>query len=231
MKNTRSYFYRAGTFAGALVLAVGMARADLAGTFTVPPYQLDSSVLGIEGWTSRLADAPTPDETARVRAVRWNQEAPALILRGASIKNVFPRTVGTRVQVTVRLALAFPLEGGHLHQMRIGFSGAPFGEIFFDAAVNGGLGYGGPGDGRTGNIALPHDQVKMNSFYTYSILVDYDTMTYDLSLKGQKRDGSPLDYEAKAVPFTVKTPFLDSLFIITGQTTITYIAELSAKSL
>lgn len=231
MKNFLPQNFPAWALAGAFLLSVAALRADLAGTFTVPPYQLDSSVLGIEGWTSRLADAPTPDETARVRAVRWNQEVPALILRGASIKNVFPRTIGTRVQVTVRLALAFPLEGGHLHQMRIGFSGAPFGEIFFDAGANGGLGYGGPGDGRTGIIALPHDQVKMNSFYTYSILVDYDARTYDLSLQGQKRDGSPLDYEAKAVPFTAKAPFLDSLFIITGQTMIVYIAELSAKSL
>ncbi len=216
--------------AGAFFLVTEAVRADLAAKFSVPPYQLDASVLGVEGWESRLPGEPSPDQVASVREVRWNKYAPALILRRASIKNIFPRTVGSRVQVTVRLAVTFP-EGGQLHQVRIGFGNAPFGEIFFDAGTNGGLGYGGPGDARTGIIALPHDQVKLNSFYTYSILLDYDAMTYDLSLSGTKRDGSPLAYEAKALPFMSKTNSLDSVFIITGQTVITYLTEISARSL
>lgn len=230
MKTFLCHVGRVLLIAGGFFPGLSTLRADLSATFTVPPYQLDASVLGIEGWQSRLPGELAPDETARVRAVRWNREAPALILRRASIKNAFPRTAGSRVQVTVKLAVTFP-EGGQLHQVRVGFGNAPFGELFFDAGADGGFGYGGPGNARTGIIALPHDQVKLNSFYTYSILIDYDRQTYDLALTGTKRDGSALSYEAKGVGFTSKTNFLDSVFLITGQSVITYVAELSARSL
>lgn len=205
------------------------AHADFSTTFSVPPYKLGETIYGIEGWGPRM---PNPEDlglAARVVAVRWNDHKPALYLRGASIVNSFPKTEGSKVTVTAKLAVSFPEDGGNLHQVRIILNDAPFGEIVFDASrTTGGLGLG---DGFRGTkVLLPHEEVKANSFYTFVVVVDYGQMTYDVKLTGVKRDGTPLALEQKAVPFEAKKTFLDSILILTATTTIGYLGELSIVS-
>lgn len=206
------------------------AQADFRTTFSVPPYKLDDTILGIDGWQSRAPEVNEPDQSARVCAIRWNNSLPALVLNKASLKNAFPQTEGSRVKVTVKVAVAFPRPGGRLQQFRLGITGAPFGEIVFDAGSDGGLGFG-DGGGRKTKVILPHAEVKMNSFYTYSILVDYDAMTYDVSVTGAKRDGTPFQYEEKALPITTKRKTMDSLMLLTGAQVNAYVGEISIESL
>lgn len=215
--------------AGAAALA-GPVRADYSTTFSVPPFRLNASALGIEGWEARTPGAPDDGLAARVVAIRWNGNKPALVLQRASIRNSFPKAAGSKVQVTVQMAVTFPRVGAQYHQARIAITNAPFGEIVFDASKTGGLGFG-DGTGRQGTIAVPIDEVKPNTFYTYSILIDYDLRTYDATITGVKRDGTPLLYENKGVAFEPKKPALDSVLIITGAVIRTYLGEFSIKSL
>lgn len=216
------------SLAGSLVLA-SIARGDFSTTFSVPPYQLDATVIGIDGWEPRMPDPASTGLSARVQAIRWNNNVPALVLNQASLKNAFPATTGTKVQVTVKLAAAFPLPGAQLQQLRIIISGAPFGEIVFDPGPEGGFGFG-DGGGRKTQVIVPVNQVKPNSFYTFSILVNYDAMTYDLSVTGEKKDGTPFTHEAKAVNFETKKTTMDSLLILTGRQINAYVGEISLQS-
>ncbi|HRJ73717.1 MAG TPA: hypothetical protein PLS03_15955 [Terrimicrobiaceae bacterium] len=215
--------------AGAAALA-GPARADYSTTFSVPPFRLNASALGIEGWESRIPGTPDDGLAARVVAIRWNGNNPALVLQRAAIRNAFPKPEGNRVQVTVKIAVTFPRVGANLQQARIAILNAPFGEIVFDASKTGGLGFG-DGTGRKGTIAVPIDEMKPNAFYTYSIVIDYDLRTYDATITGVKRDGTPLLYENKGVAFEPKQPALNSVLIITGSVIRTYLGEFSIKSL
>ena len=229
MKTARTLRRHAAILAGMAGMA-STAQADYSTTFSVPPFRLNASALGIEGWEPRTPGAADDGLAARVTAIRWNGNQPALVLQRASIRNVFPKPEGTKVQVTVQIAVTFPRVGTQLHQARVAITNAPFGEIVYDASKTGGLGFG-DGTGRTGTIAVPIDVMKPNTFYTYSILIDYDLRTYDATITGMKRDGTPFLYENKGVAFEPKKPALGSVLIITGAAIRTYLGEFSVKSL
>ena len=80
-------------------------------------------------------------------------------------------------------------------------------------------------------MAVPLDQLKPNSYYTISILVDYNAFTYDVDITGQKRDGTPLAYQKKGVAFEAKNPYMQSVFIISSKSVRAYLKELSVVSL
>jgi hypothetical protein len=225
----RQNLFRILLSAATVVLTAG-AHADYSTTFNVPPYQLDATILGIEGWEPRMPGGTDQGLSARVCPIRWNKSVPALVLRKASIKNAFPKTEGQHVKVTVKVALAFPRPGAQLQQFRLGISGAPFGEIVFDAGPEGGLGFG-DGGGRKTKVVLPRDEVKMNSFYTFSILVDYDAMTYDVNVTGIKYDGTPFLHETKGLPIETTRKSMDSMLILTGAQINAYVGEISIQSL
>lgn len=227
--NPTKHFKKLAALVAAAILTAAPARADYSTTFAIPPYQLDATVLGIDGWEPRQGDAAAAGPSAMLRAVRWNNYAPAMVLKKASLKNAFPKTTGTKVLVTAKMAITFPQDGGNLQVVRIIISGAPFGEIVFDASkATGGLGFG-DGGGRKTQVLVPFTEMKPNSFYTFAILVDYDHMTYDLNVTGERRDGTPVKVEKKSEPFQSKKTFMEGLLILSGGVT-TYISELSLVS-
>ena len=54
--------------------------------------------------------------------------------------------------------------------------------------------------------------------------------TYDLSVTGEKKDGTPFTHEAKAVNFETKKTTMDSLLILTGRQINAYVGEISLQS-
>ncbi|MCG3150469.1 MAG: hypothetical protein PCFJNLEI_03955 [Verrucomicrobiae bacterium] len=221
-------------FAMLAVAGMGPAvRADYVTTFSVPPYVLDESVVGIDGWENRF---PAKDDkaayAARVVALRWNDYKPGLMLRGGSLKRTnFGAKVGDKQKVTVQLAVNFA-EGRSGKALRVIFWPATFGEIFFDQGPGGGLGYQGDGTGTKGQgtIVVPKEVIRVNSFYTFTVLLDYSQQTYDITVTGVKKDGAPFRYSAAGVAFEPsksKAAKIDSLLIVgTG-----YLGALSVESL
>lgn len=210
-----------------LTSALHALRADYAIPFAAPPFELGKSIIGTEGWESRIAGH---DQNPRVVEVRWDDDRPALLLDGASLKNAFPQTTGTRVRVTVQAAFTYPISGPKLQQFRLLIGGSPFGEIVFEGNNDAGIGFGN-GSARNTRVAVPFGQLLPNHYYTISILVDYEAATYDVSITGKKRDGSPLAYEEKGVAFEVKKPFLSGLQILSTGTVRVYLRQLSIESL
>ncbi len=127
------------------------------------------------------------------------------------------------------LALTLP-DNGALRPFRIGFTGAPCGEIFMDMGADGGLGCQADGSGRGGVVALKKAEVKINSFYTFTVAIDYAKHAYDFSITGQKRDGTPFRHEAKDVAFESKTKAVSSLYIIAGSAVTAYLGAIAIQS-
>jgi len=214
----------------AAVLSSSALLADFTTPFASPPYTLDASIIGLEGWESRLKTFSDDGTSARLVAVRWDEYRPALLLYGASIRNDFPSTTSSKVRVTVRIAFTFPTPGPHLLQTRILIQNAPFGEIAFKCHPGGGLGFG-DGTPQLKKILAPIEQVRINAYYTLTIDVDYDAATYDVAVTGLKRDGSPLSVEEKGIAFETKGGALKGLDLITASSARTYIQQLRIESL
>jgi hypothetical protein len=193
--------------AGVLSLALAAggaapARADYAPHLGAAPYALEQTVVGVDGWMKRLPSLSDNPDSARVVALRWNDGQPALALRGANMKNTsFPAATGERVHIAFHLALTFAERNG-LREFRMWFDGAPIGEVFFD--FKSGLGYGGAGNVSGGTVILPREEIAINSFYDYDIFLDYKKQSYGITVRGRKKDGSPLEYAAQDVAFLKK---------------------------
>ncbi|MCG3150468.1 MAG: hypothetical protein PCFJNLEI_03954 [Verrucomicrobiae bacterium] len=215
----------------ASVLLGGVVRADYFTSFAASPYGLNQSIIGVDGWEFRVTNR-TDNASARVVAVPWNNEKPALLLQGANLKNItFKPTTSDRVKVTVQLAVNFPDGGPPGNQVRVGFHALPFGELIFDQGAAGGLGYNGSGFGRGGTIVLRKNEIQQNSFYTYSVLVDFTKQKYDIAITGTKSDGTPFEYKAAGVAFESKLHQIKQIYIITGSQVTAYLGTIAIESL
>lgn len=211
------------------LLSAGSLHADYMVPMADPPFQTEKTIIGIEGWEFRGTGKQNED-SARFAKVRWDEGRPAFILYGASIKNDFPKAEGTQVRITLRAAFVFPNANINLQQFRLLIGGAPFPELAFQANKDGGIGIG-DGTGRQMDVLVPYSEVKSRSYYTITILVNYDKMAYDLMITGVKADGSPLNFERKNVEFNAAKHGLQGMSIITAASVRTYISQLSIESL
>jgi len=218
-------------FSVLICLLCGTVRADYSTSFTVPPYVLDQSIIGIDGWDYRVTNR-TDNASARVVALRWNNDKPALMMMAANLRNItFKPTTSDRVKVTVQLAVNFPDGGPPGNQVRVGFHSLPFGELIFDQGPEGGLGYYGNGFGRGGTIVLRKSEVKPNSFYTYSVVVDFAKQKFDIVITGEKKDGTPFEYKAEGVSFEAKLHQIKQIYILTGLRMTAYLGAIAIESL
>ncbi|MCC7519169.1 MAG: hypothetical protein IT578_08295 [Verrucomicrobiae bacterium] len=206
MKNLR-FLITAGT--AVVCLWGAKARGDYIANFRAPPYVLDASVIGVDGWEYRFpsrANRPLAPYEARVVALRWDDEKPGLRLQGASLKRTSFGTLSSeKVQISFRLAVNFADAAPRRNKaLRVIFWPETFGEIFFDDSMKGGLGYQGDGLGKPGQgtIVLPRAEIKTRSFYTFTLLLDFGKQTYDVAVTGVKKDGSPFAYKADGVEFS-----------------------------
>ena len=216
------------------LISMGRApvRADYVTTFATPPYTVDQTVIGTDGWDHRLPTTEEVSDSARVVAVRWNGYKPALMLKGANLKNAAPPTTGNKVTLTFDLAFTFPDRGGTGKQFRFGIGGSPAGEFFMDLSEGGGLGYAADGSGKGGTVALPKAEVKVNSYYTFVVQIDFSAKTYDAVITGQKKDSNPFRHEARNIAFEPKgkSQGLGTIYIISGSAMTAYLGNVEMRS-
>src|SRR6187200_2026664 len=74
-------------------------RADYTSDFNKPPYAANQSVIGRNGWDYRLPTTEDRSDTARVVVVRWNAYKPAMVLKGANLKNIIAPPAGEKVTI------------------------------------------------------------------------------------------------------------------------------------
>lgn len=199
--NFKTYFATSAVF---ITLALpGELRSDYTPNFAEPPYTSGLTVIGIEGWENRLPSEGDNSETAIVENVSLNEDKTVIALENASLKNIsFPPAYGELVTLTFSVAVDFHENVPKGRHLRIWTAGTLLGEIYYEANDEGGFGYRGVGDGRSGGIiCVPFEDIAENSFYTFTIDIDASTQSYSISVTGLKADGSPLAYKAEGVEF------------------------------
>lgn len=222
-------------FALATALLCGITSpspADFVPDLGSAPYVVDQTIVGIDGWASRIPSAAVNPDSARLVPVRWNAYKPAIVFRSTSLANSsFPATTGERVRITFQVALTFP-DQGKLREFRMWFGGGPIGEIYFDHST--GLGHHGLGTVSEGSTILPKGEVMVNSLYTFDITIDYAKQTYDIAVTGKKKDGSPFEYRAQGLELLNKgkpATAVTSLSVLCGSRVTAYLTELRIESL
>jgi len=205
------------------------ARADYVADFTLPPKVEERSIIGTDGWDYRLPTQKGDPDTARVVSVRWNGYKPALMLKGANLKCAVPPTTGSKVIITFDLAVTIR-DSGNGRPFRIGFGGAPCGELFIDMTADGGLGCQADGSGRGGEIVLKRSEVKNNSFYHCSVTIDYAKQAYAISITGRRKDDSAFQFTTDARPFESKSKAVSTIYIISANSMTAYLDSVAIKS-
>jgi len=220
-----------------LLAVIGSMNTVSAGeaNFGAEPYEMGKGILGIEGWQARLAG----DESrtiAQVVKVRWDDDKPALMLKGASLKNVEIKIPHDQDRMTFSCQLAFNFTSRKAadRPLRLHIGAAPFNEIYLDRSETGGLGFGGDGGGRKGGtLMLPREEIKLNSFYQLSAVIDYANGTYTIELTGTKRDGTPLQYRSEEVAFEVTPALRNSMgqinYFISAPVMTVYVRDLKIE--
>ena len=79
-------------------------------------------------------------------------------------------------------------------------------------------------------VALKKAELKINAFYTFVVAIDYAKLTYDLSITGEKKDGTPFEHKAEGVAFESKAKSVSSLYIIAGDEVTAYLGSLQVLS-
>lgn len=211
-------------------------RADFIPNFGAAPYAMDQTVIGVDGWEYRLPDREqnTPD-MARVVQLANNGLKPGLELKNVNLRNVsFPPATGDKITVSFSLALEVPKGKPLGRSFRLWFGSVPLGEIYFEEGEAGGFGYGAENDGRTGGtLCIPQADVSDNNFYTFTLEIHSTQLTYDLTVTGEKADGSPLNFKATAVPFLgpmKKEAVVDSISIISSPRVNSFLGSLAIES-
>jgi len=209
-----------------------LVLADYTPDFAAPPYVLEGTILGVDGWENRLPTEMDTSDTARVVPVAWNQGKPAILLVKSNLANVaFPAAEGDRISITFSLAIDAPGKVVSGRQFRIFFGTTPIGEIYYDAGETQGFGYQGGGDGRLGGtICVRNEDIVNNSYYLFALDINFADQTYDLSVTGQKSDGKPLAFKAEAVPFLAPNkaaPGTKGVYVISGSSLNVFLGSLA----
>lgn len=239
MKKTLSKLMKMGLpFLGVVVFG-GMAQAAFLTGFDVPPYTLNGTVVGTQGWTTYGTSSASTN--ALVIQNPMNASDTLLRLRktatgDASVRiknNSFTAFTGT-VYVDVAMAFDFNPASDTSTATTVAFadlsqvtSPVSFG---VDYATAGGLFYG---INSTRTVFLTKSNIKMNSIYLYSMKIDLVAKLFDLSVTGTLADNSPLNYSISNVSFNgLSGNSLSSIYmeISARQNYISYIDSVAISS-
>jgi hypothetical protein len=212
------------------IFIAAAAHADYVCKLDSSPYAVDRSIIGIGGWEYRLPTTEDHSDRSRVVDLRWNEYNPALMLKGANLKNTFAPTKSAQVIITFDVAFTFPDHGATGKQFRLGFMGAPMGEIFMDLGSEGGLGYQADGSGRGGMVVLKKADMKVNSFYRFIVKVDYASMKYEVAITGHRKDGVPFHFKSGKAPFESKATSVSGLYLLSGAGMTAYLGGIAVLS-
>lgn len=180
------------------------AVAEINSTFTVPPYTLDDTIVGIEGWEMRNKP-PHPVFTdpmgARVieSPIVGAEQPTTLHLRTLLTNDARLSELGDHLVMEAQFALTFNpyhnSDGGLYFRMGTSDEYSPF--VFgFYHGEGGGLYYQGQ-EGRV--IVLPKVEMQQSAAYRFTVHVDMAARTFSVLVTSP--EDKTLRHEVRDIPF------------------------------
>ncbi len=194
---------------GNLVRAEEVASGyPLVMAFTIPPFEEEATVAGIDGW--KLISSGKP-EFAIVRT--HSDSKPGLLLRTYGIERLLDEKLAGEVTITAVVKFGYVAEVGSrssftfMPMVNVGVGSAPFG---FDndpaSALNpGGFFYSVRAPGDDGSTVLkkvnllPREAAFEGAKYTLSMDMNLSARTFVLTITGTGQDGQPVKVDSGEV--------------------------------
>lgn len=181
------------------------AQADYTYTtdFSVPPYELDETIVGQQGWQNFGTHAPA--SSSMIVEVPWNSDQSALRLtqlEGATsrIRVYDSSIVPAEFTGTLSITTSMAFTGLSTSEVSAAVTSINFENTYaavtpisfgLDHRSTGGLYYAGDG-GRI--IILSRDDIKEGSFYEFSLTIDTVAKLFDIQVTGVKNDDTIFNY-------------------------------------
>jgi len=192
--------------------------------FSVPPYQLDETVVGLEGW--QLISSGKADR-AVVQVFTHDASKTGLLLRTHGIQNTLETPLEGVVNVSVQLEISSALSGAEWSIVFMPGTGAGVGAAPFGFESKGmddaGFFYTEKTfDEDTGRVILHRkyllsgSDISSGAKYTLTATLDFSAFTYTLSVKGTDGTGQEVHAESDAVSMGVPQKPEPSNLSLTG---------------
>lgn len=184
--------------------------------FSVPPYELDKSIVGQNGWENFGSGYHAPEDASKIVRFPWNQEEFALCLQAPSRHDGRVRVRDTSVtgsdlsgSFSVTTSMAFDFEpkahSGKVSVVTFADTYKKHSPVMFGMkySAGGGLFYRSSHETEE-IIILPKDEIKMYTFYTFHLEADPSAGTFDLRVTGSRGDDSPFSYSVSGVQMGIE---------------------------
>ncbi|HWL52906.1 MAG TPA: hypothetical protein VNQ90_10755 [Chthoniobacteraceae bacterium] len=236
---------KARTHLAAIVLGLAVflcatpSRADYQTSFDVPPYTLNSTIVGVEGWTEGAGSAVS---TGIVTTAPWDAETTVYRLNlgdGGNVVRVknsgFTPLTG-KVALTVTMAFDFGTQDKTTlssFAFTDGIAGPiSFGFFHQSDANGGGLYYQGADNERV--TILAKSQMAKNAIYEFTLTIDIAAKLFDISVSGIKTDEQPFSFSAASLSSgTFKNGNLNLIYLSNGGNAsfTTYVDQIDLRAI
>ncbi len=197
-----------------LCVVAGIARGQegegFSTVFGVPPYTLDSTVIGVEGW--KAAIKTENPRHSKVCALPWLPSRTGLLLVGYGLDRICSNLTG-RVNLSVDFGLGrlspqpgkgemllVPFVGGRPDSITFGFDNAEGGGFFYEVMDRASTKEAYKGMVRT--VFCPRARLTEESFYTLVLDVDLDMKVFNLIFTGAVAEGKKGEIRLKDIDFS-----------------------------
>lgn len=194
--------------AGALLPALSWGQVELKSGFVSPPFVVDETVVGKEGW--ELTNPPgsaiytDPDEARVIDTPLQDSGQESTLNLKTAIKNMQVANPGSVFRMEAQLAVVYnhqyQMDGGVYFQFSRAISMGPFhfGFAYGKEGDPGGLYY----TGRAGRVlVLPKDQMLENAPYRFVFDVDMGAEHFKVTVTGKDISGNDFRYQSEEVGF------------------------------
>jgi hypothetical protein len=197
-------------FGFCVVIAAGEVSADVDSTFTVPPYKLNDTVIGIQGWEMRFApDSPVYTDPMAAQVVKSPvlkvQQPTTLALATAIKKKVgyLDKPYKLETAMAITYDYRYYHGGGVYFQFSASATYSPFNFGFDYGQESGGGGFYYQGDGER-VVVLPRHLIAENTMYHWEVRVNPRARTFRVLVTGADNRGQPFRHESGDLRFNEK---------------------------
>jgi hypothetical protein len=214
----------------ALFLVGGFARGEegqgFSTSFASPPYAVDASVIGTEGWKAAL---PTTNaKLARVLPLPWAASRTGLLLSGYGLDREFAKVTG-RANLAVVFGIGrlsptpgqgqmqlIPFIGGRPDSIVVGFDNAEGGGFYYEVMDPSSTKSEPKGMVRT--VFCPRARLVEEALYELSLDMDLETRVFGLAFTGPGTEGRKVEVRIKDVDFSNfwSQKFINGIRVING---------------
>lgn len=225
----------AGCF-GLAALTTAQAAMGYSTNFEAPPYEIDQTVIDVGGWTAGTITSGDMAD-ARVVAAPWG--GTALYLKSSQkfgnpgTVSVYQKFDGEPIvgsKIAIEAVVGFDIWSPSTNtnvNSQISFGSSTPVSFGFNQSAGGGLRFTGA-EGTV--VILDKLEVKPDSPYTFSFVLDFDEQVFDLTVTGLKKNDEAFEFTISGVGFQNPSAVISQITMTQNSTVLSgYLGSISIQ--